>query len=148
MRYRPDFAVYSPDSKLQVVVEVKAVPERDADWAAKLRRNLVAHQEMPVVPYFILALPDQLYVWRDGHVGGERAPDLALRTQQLLRQYCAWQPHGLLTESALELYIFALLEELTHLESVQPGNDVERALADLGLLDAIRAGEVKAEGPV
>src|SRR5258705_7574917 len=43
---RADVAVYSPDNKLQLVVEVKKKPRAQAnlkDWATKVRRNLVAH---------------------------------------------------------------------------------------------------------
>jgi hypothetical protein len=43
----PDFAVFSPDRQLQLVVEVKGTPRTDSNWAAKLRRNLLSHGAVP-----------------------------------------------------------------------------------------------------
>lgn len=34
-------------------------------WAAGTFRNLYAHGSVPDVPYFLLALPDTFYLWRD-----------------------------------------------------------------------------------
>ncbi len=59
-----DIAVYSRDDKLQLVVEVKNRVKATASWAAHMRRNMVAHLDMPRSPFFLLALPDHFYLWR------------------------------------------------------------------------------------
>ena len=53
-----DIAVYDPDGQLQLVVEIKNRLGASAEWAARLRHNLLVHSFIPRAPYFLLALPD------------------------------------------------------------------------------------------
>jgi hypothetical protein len=60
-----DIAVNSRDGGLLLIVEVKNRPRTSPDWAVKFRQNLLAHHAIPRATYFLLALPDQLYLWKD-----------------------------------------------------------------------------------
>jgi hypothetical protein len=66
MRARPDIVVVSPDGRIQLVVEVKNHPGASEEWAADFRRNLVDHSILPQAEYFLLALPDHLFLRRTG----------------------------------------------------------------------------------
>src|SRR5215831_18277134 len=61
-----DIAVYSPDGQLQLVVEAKSQQQTSREWAARFRRNLLVHDVIPPANYFLLAMPDHLYLWKDG----------------------------------------------------------------------------------
>lgn len=63
LRRRADVAVYSPDGPLQLEVEVKTKRGATKDWAARLLRNMVFHEAAPASPYFMLVLPEKLYLW-------------------------------------------------------------------------------------
>ena len=56
-------AVYSPDGPLQLEVEVKTRRGATKGWAARLLRNMVFHEVAPASPYFMLVLPEKLYLW-------------------------------------------------------------------------------------
>jgi hypothetical protein len=62
---KPDAIVFSPDWRLQAIVEIRNAPGAGAEWAAQTRRNLIQDELLPVSPFFLLALPDRLYLWRD-----------------------------------------------------------------------------------
>lgn len=60
-----DIAGYSKDGSLQLVVEVTRAPKPTAAWASMMRRNLLAHGLVSRAPFFLLALPTRLYLWKD-----------------------------------------------------------------------------------
>jgi hypothetical protein len=83
---RADVAVYSPDGKLQLVVEIKNRPGASAEWVAQMRRNLLVHAVIPPSPYFLLALPDFFYLWIDARSVHELAsPDYQIQAQRAQR---------------------------------------------------------------
>lgn len=63
-----DLAVYGKDEKLKLVVEVQNSPykrgEDLANWATRIRRNLVIHSAIPTYVYFLLAVyPAPFFLW-------------------------------------------------------------------------------------
>ena len=65
MKRLADIAVFSRDYRITLVVEVKGQKHATDEWAAKLRRNLLAHDMIPPSQYFLLALPDHFYLWKE-----------------------------------------------------------------------------------
>ena len=63
--YRADIVVFGPDARPQLLVEVKNRSAASPEWAAQLRRNLAVHFGLTSTPYFLLALPDIFYFWRN-----------------------------------------------------------------------------------
>jgi hypothetical protein len=146
MAIRPDISVYSPDNRLQLVVEVKNKPESSPEWAAQMRRNLVRHSGFAGVPFFMVAVSDWLYFWKDGTATDDRLPDLQLSTREVLQDYfVGWDLSTReFTESSLELMLIAWL---TDLASAYRGRDSQPALSwlfDSGLVDSVRRGVVRA----
>lgn len=94
MGQQPDFAVFSSDRQLQLVVEVKGTPISDEKWAAKFRRNLLAHGVVPASPYFLLVLPDNLYLWSHPEHTADAMPDFSADTATVLNRYLVPRSHN------------------------------------------------------
>jgi hypothetical protein len=149
MNSKPDIAVYSPDHNLLLVVEIKGTPKSDRRWAAKLRRNLVVHGEVPASPYFLLVVPDHLYLWKNEISDEAVPPTYSADTQTVLQKYLPkWKnfKHEPLSERGLELAVQSWLSELTTADTLDPVNEAANAwLQGSGLTEEIRTGEVRAE---
>src|SRR5215813_1877658 len=88
MQDSADIEVYSHDKKLKLVVEVKNKHGASPEWAVQMRRNLLAHSAVPRAPFFLLALPDNLYRWKDGSDSTEsRPPDFVVDASPILADY-------------------------------------------------------------
>lgn len=145
MDTKADILVHSPDDRLQLVVEVKNRAKGSAEWAAKLRRNLVAHGAMPPAKFFLLALPDSLYLWKDTWSPRELPPDYIARTADILERYLGrWATASTpMAEESLQLAVSSWLRDAASSpEPPQAGSEAHRILVDSGLLEAIREGEV------
>ena len=85
---RVDIAVYSPDRKLQLVVEIKNKLGASTEWATRMRHNLLVHSFIPHVPYFLLVLPDFFYLWTDTTSMNNLAkPDYKIEAAKILAPY-------------------------------------------------------------
>lgn len=143
-----DIAVSGPDGKLQLVVEVKHKVGASAEWAAHLRRNLLVHSFMPPAPFFLLVLPDFLYLWADAKPKNDLAdPDYTIDSDKVLAPYLKsnQSPNGL-SGFGLELLATSWLNDLvrTDLQRDSAGPDCQW-LIDSGLYEAIAHGSVELE---
>lgn len=152
MIQRPDIAVYSPDNRLQLVVEAKNKKGATPEWAAGMRRNLFAHSVVPYSPYFLLALPDHFYLWKAASSVTEiRPPDYVANSKPILEAYYNDSFHHLdtMTEYGLELIISSWLNKLVNANLTrETAKPYEAWLFDSGLYDAIKHGYVKTEATV
>jgi len=144
MSYLPDIAVYSPDGRPQVVVVVKGLADKSPDWAASYRHNLLSDPPAVAAPYFVLALPDHLYVWGGGRDPAPRRPDLDLNAALVLQPYLLHQENGhpRWREGELQIVLTNWLDDLVRTDFGTPAPwaaDLER----IGLLPAVRGGEVR-----
>jgi len=144
-----DIAVYSPDNRLQLVAEVKAKTGATKEWAAELRRNLVAHSAIPPAQFFLLATPEYFYLWKDGSESLEtRVPDAVADARHIIDPYIENTRITLeqISDSSLQLILTSWLSLLANStltpESVPPS---EKWLFDSGLYEAIRHGSIEAE---
>jgi len=156
---RADIAVYSPDGDLRLAVEVKARPGASRAWAASTLRNLLAHEALPKVPYFMLALPDRFYLWKSPRFapyGGHDLrdgiePDYEIDTARALSHYLdgVRTPLHHLSGQGLELLVASWLSELMNSELTRETAPPDlRWLFDSGLYDAIKKGSVATEAVV
>ena len=60
-----DFVAYSPDGQIALIAEAKGRTNTSRSWATQMRRNMLAHGTVPNSRFFLLALPDRLYLWKD-----------------------------------------------------------------------------------
>ena len=149
---RPDISVYSPDNRLQLVVEVKRKKGATPEWAAKMRRNLFIHSVVPYSPYFLLALPDHFYLWKNtGSPIDMKSPDYIADSKPILEPYLNNSSYYLdtMSEYGLELIINSWLNKLVNANLTRETASPQEAwLFDSGLYDAIKRGYVKTEATV
>lgn len=147
-----DVAVYDRNEQLVLAVEIKSKIDATTEWAARLRRNILAHGVYPNTPFFLLVLPRYFYLWTQSNLKPDAvAPDYIIDAQPILQPYVAQtgiiSDH--LSEQSLELIITSWLGEVMY-SGKTPNNlgESERWLVDSGLLDAIAGGHFANEVPV
>ncbi len=146
MVQKPDIAVYGAGGETVLVAEVKAKPRSSPEWAALLRRNLAAHS-LPQARYFMVATPDQLYLWAGKPLQSEPVPpDISVGTRELFEPYLSKADVAVsgLSEGGLELIVAAWLNELLGGYGADrlPPSAAEWFRSE-GLLDALRGGRLE-----
>lgn len=144
-----DIALFDSRGQLRTLVEIKRKLGTSRDWAAKLRRNLLAHGSFGSVEFFLIVTPDRVYVWKDS--GGEPAaiePTYEIDARPLLEPYASRA--GLDIESvsgpAFELIVASWLADVTRSASAaEKAEGEENWLEDSGFLGAVRNGRVEYE---
>jgi len=145
-----DIVGHGADGSLVLVVEVKSGPRVDRQWAAKLRRNLLAHGWLAPSPYFLLALPQQFYLWRqraEPIVPEIVDPDVEIDPAPILRKYLHWTAVGadyVLSEFSLTLALDSWLTRLASHNDLSDLDDRYRnALVESGLPAALHGGRIE-----
>ena len=83
-----DLVLYNRDGKLIAVAEVKTKFGTSREWAAQLRRNVLAHGGYRNADFFLLVTPDKLYVWKDAGVEPTAVlPNYVIDARPLLKPY-------------------------------------------------------------
>jgi hypothetical protein len=141
-----DIVVDSPTGRRILVVECKTTRKSTPEDAALVRRNLLAHSQLPADAFFLLAIPSRLFLWNRDR-GVDAAPNFTADAQPVLRDYLgsiADQEGGPRGES-LELAIASWLGDLTSNIRSPDKTDADRMLVDSGLLDKIKGGRVRTD---
>lgn len=147
MSTRLDLVGYDRDDQLTLVVEVKKKQDASLEWATRLRRNILAHDTFPNAPFFLLALPDRFYLWKNGiknHVASN--PTYAIDAKPVLKPYLerAGVEVEQISGQSLELIIAAWLNEIVR-KKPNEFDASERWLIESGLYDALVGGRLKYE---
>lgn len=145
MRYTSDVTITSPDGETRLLVEVKSREPADAEWARRFRRNILAHFPDNGSAYFLLVLPESLYLWEPDS-GPEEEPDYEGSTEKALRPYLEKAEVERLDGRAFEFLVSSWLSDLVALEpSEEELGPALRWLIDSGLYAKIRGGSVERE---
>ena len=145
MKQLADIAVYSPDDRLKLIVEVKNYRNATDEWAAKLRRNLLAHGFFPPSEYFLLVLPEYSYLWRRRESLDAVPPDYKFSTKDVLQLRGDTSDPDRLSSFGLEVLTSSWLNALAVSQISRgevPGLDW---IFDSGLYESIKNGSVKVE---
>jgi len=154
--YYADMAVQGKDQHLQLLVEAKNKRGTSKIWAAKMRRNMYAHDLLPETPFFLLALPDKFYLWKDVGLSTDLIePDYEINPEPFLKAYypkaytmpnvtLALSDYDISSEG-FELIVSAWLHQILTVPSVNllPAN--MNWIVTSGLFDAIHNGYLKLE---
>jgi hypothetical protein len=137
-----DFTVEKPGEGIRLLVEAKNTTAPSRDWAARFLRNLFIHAQIPETTYFLLALRDHLYLWRNPAPDGG-VPDYEADTTVALRPYLARLNAELdkLSETSFELLIEAWLTDLV--AGTLPESSNRRWLEESGLAESVRDGAIR-----
>ncbi len=149
MKAVTDLAAYDKDGQLALVVETKSRLHTSADWAARMRRNLLSHGIVPRGEYFMLAMPDNLYLWHGNIVDSETAvPDYIINARPLFKRYLdvVIEEAIALRDESLAILVGSWIGDL--MAHGLPGDlpEPQRGLlVKSGLVDAIKGGRVAQE---
>lgn len=139
-----DLTAYDQDNQLVLVVEVKSKLDAPPDWAARLRRNILAHGTFPNAPYFLMVFPDRFYLWKDIASNHEpTAPTYVIDARPILQPY--FEQTGLTVDQvsgqSLELIVASWLGELIH-KAPDELDSSQQWLIDSGLYEAVAGGSL------
>lgn len=142
-----DFAAYDRENRMVLVVEVKTNRSVSSDWAARLRRNNLAHGALPNASFFMIVCPDQIFVWKDAPATPDAiAPTLVADAEPIFRPFL--DDVGLsadqVSNNILELIVAAWLNSLL-ISAPEDLDSAQRWVADSGLLDAVAGGHLDQE---
>lgn len=146
---RADLTLYDRDGRVTAVAEVKNKQGTSREWAAKLRRNLLAHGGHYKADFFLLVTPDRLYIWKDA----DTAPILVQPTYEIdarpiLAPYFerAGVSPGDISGHAFELVVAAWLGDLVRsAEQQETLTNGQRWLVESGFLTAVKDGRIAYE---
>jgi hypothetical protein len=147
MSTRWDLTAYNRDNQLVLVVEVKSKLGATPQWAAQLRRNILAHGTFPNAPYFLMVFPDRFYLWKNTKSNHELIePTYVIDARPILQPY--FEQAGIIADQvsgqSLELIVASWLGEVMHKTSDELAAS-QQWLIDSGLYGAIVGGSLDHE---
>lgn len=146
MFHLADLAVYNRHRQLTAVVEVKNKLGTTPEWAARTRRNILAHGLSVDTDFFLIVTPDRLYVWSGSDSSSTaEVPAQAIDAQSQFRPYFrrAGVDPRRVSPHAFELIVSAWLSDLTrHGDDTDDSNEPSW-LSRSGLRNALAGGRVE-----
>ena len=147
MSSRADMVAVDAAGGSILVVEAKDRLRVSAAWAAKLRRNLIAHGVVGMAKYFLLATPDRFFLWKNAADDlSEVPPTYEIDPSDLLAPY--FTAAGITPETvsghSFELIVGAWLRDLLASDTLP--NEIHQKHPWLSaLLDDLKGGHVAYE---
>ena len=151
MNIQADVTAYDSEGKLALIVEVKNKLGTNSEWAKKMRRNILAHGLLPNARFFLLALPDRFYLWKDKTSAEIETPTYEIDSTPFLKLYfekANIQPEkisGMGFEFLMTSWLNELLQKSNLLDTSKQQDKNNQWLIESGLLDAIKYGRIVAE---
>lgn len=142
-----DFVAYDDHGQAVLLVEVKSSRETSELWAARFRRNILAHGTLPHARFFLIATPERMYFWRqEDPRPSEEPPQFTLDAAKELKPY--FEKFGQTPQKtggqALELIIFSWLNDLADSGSSRVAKDASlRWLSESGLVEALGRSRIE-----
>jgi hypothetical protein len=142
-----DLVAYDQFGQPVLLAEVKSTHRTSDLWAARFRRNLLAHGTLPRAPFFLIATPDHMYFWHQEHPSAkEEPPQFTMDATRELKPYFERfkQTPEKTGGQALELILFSWLVDLTQSGELRAKDDPSlNWLSESGLLDALRSARIE-----
>lgn len=149
MRQYADILAFDRYGQLALIAEVKNKRGASSEWAARMRRNMFAHGLLPSAPFFLLALPDNFYLWKNT----DRNLDVIEPTQKVdprpfLQPY--YQNSGIsfenLTGRSFEFIVTSWLNQVLRVKSPKDlFGEGQDWLVSSGLFDKLAGGYLETE---
>jgi hypothetical protein len=149
MKQYADILVFDRNGQLALIADVKSKLGTSSDWAAKMRRNMYAHGLLPQAPFFLLALPDRFYLWKNADKTLEiLEPTYQVDPTPFLQPY--FEKTGLspdnITGRSFELIIASWLNQVLRVQSPQDLQDRNQEwLVSSGLFERLTGGHIELE---
>ena len=148
MKYLADIAAFDANKNLVLIVQIKNKVGTNTDWAAKTRRNLITYGNLPEAPFFLLALPDRFYLWKNEFLPDEIPPTYEVDPSPFLKSYFErtnTQPDKI-TPHGIELLLLSWLQSLVFFQQTQGlSESADKWLFESGLFTAMQGGTVETD---
>jgi len=146
-----DLIAYNFAGQITLIVEAKSRVDTSRSWATRMRRNMLAHGVVPNSRFFLLALPDRLYLWKDaGNLPELVEPTYEIDATPFFQPYIerARLAPDQLNVQSFEVIVTSWLNELIQsgISTNVPATQ-RQLLQESGLLDALKGGSVAVEVP-
>ena len=83
-----DLVAYDKEGRIVLLAEAKSRRGTSENWAAQLRRNMLAHGTLPGTKLFLIATPERMYLWKHQPAGKPEAPpEFTADAQKVLEPY-------------------------------------------------------------
>jgi len=144
-----DIVIYDRSGQIILIAEIKKKPGVSAEWAAKWRRNILSHKTLPDAKFFLIALPDHFYLWKDaGNTPEVVAPTFEIDAEPVLKPYL--DKSGISSENissqSFELIIENWLNSILHIKNpLNQDAGIPNWIPASGLSEAIKGGYLKHE---
>jgi hypothetical protein len=142
-----DVVAYDERGQVVLLVEVKNSHETSELWAARFRRNMLAHGKLPAAPFFLIATPERMYFWRQEDPSPkEQLPHFVMDATNELKPY--FEKLGRTPEKtggqALDLIVFSWLNDIAESRQSRARQDGSlRWLSESGLLEALGTARIE-----
>ncbi len=149
-----DLSVDNCNGQLALVIEVKRKIDVSPEWAAQLRRNILAHGTFPKAPYFLMVFPDKFYLWSNAEAYQDQSePTYTIDASPILQPYFerAGVTSDQISADSLVLIITSWLGEIIHSDQLPENIDVSQLdtsqqwLIESGLYAALVGGRFEHE---
>lgn len=144
-----DLSVGNRNGQLALVVEIKRKTDVSPEWAAKLRRNILAHGTFPKAPYFLMVFPDKFYLWSNAEAYQDQSePTYTIDASPILQPYFerAGVAADQISGASLELIVTSWLGEIIHSDQLPENIDASQQwLIESGLYAALVGGKLEHE---
>jgi hypothetical protein len=124
-----DLSVDNRNGQLALVVEIKRKTNVSPEWAAKLRRNILAHGTFPKAPYFLMVFPDKFYLWSNAEAYQDQSePTYTIDASPILQPYFerAGVAADQISGASLELIVASWLGEIIHANQLPENIDASQ----------------------
>jgi hypothetical protein len=142
-----DFIAYDDIGRVILLGEVKSRIGTSGEWAARFRRNMLAHGLLPKAPFFLIATPERMYFWKEDQPGlAETPPGFTVDASRELKPYLEKlnRTKQSVGERALELMVFSWLKDIARTGDERVKQDPSmKWLADSGLLDSLENARIE-----
>lgn len=142
-----DIIAYDPDGHVVLLAEAKSRRGTSEMWAAKLRRNMLAHGVLPRASYFLIATPERMYGWQqENHPLNDAPPQFTVDSRKALAPYFRKlsQDPSNVSPNAFELLVLTWLTDISR--SAEERADVDpslKSLSESGLLASLRRAQIQ-----
>jgi len=146
---RPDITIFDAEGKIQLIAEVKKISlsatSAQLRRATEIRRNLLAHSAIRNTPFFLIAFPDNFYLWKEETPDRDnKSADYHFKAKNTIKNYA--KKHHIspqkMSPQEFELLVYDWLKDLVNSQSSE---DSLKWATRSGLYDAIKDGSVAME---
>ena len=152
MRQYADILAFDKFGQAALIAEIKNKRGTSTEWAAKMRRNMFAHGLLPNAPFFLLALPDNFYLWENTSRNLEVIePTQKVDPHPFLQPY--YESFGILPDNltgrSFEFIVTSWLNQVLGAKSPQDLRGKNQDwVVNSGLFDKLAGGRLEVEAAV